>query len=312
MLALLPGERLLERCEGVKHLLVGDASVQGVLFFTSFRVAFVPTDPTIALAHPFHAFQVPLLTIIKAERRARYVLAIIGKDVRTNRLDMRQADWFRGRNQDYKQLKQAWDELLKMLAPPEHLGLCFAFDYSTALLAMGKLLPQRRKADSSIMELFTDGWRCYSPEREYTRLGLLSCDPGNKEFVHEFRLLKNKKYQLCTTYPLHVIVPLGLSYEQLQDVAHVRKLSRLPVAVWRHPVHKGVLVRGSAPKYRIWRRRNKADEKLLSLYRDAANGGVDRSSQAPPPLHIIDTRASSGSHRNLLRGESRLPGPSVS
>ncbi|EGG19888.1 myotubularin-related protein [Cavenderia fasciculata] len=89
-----------------------------------------------------------------------------------------------------------------------------------------------------------NGWTIYDPIEEYIRQGLLNSDgqPG------EWRLTKiNSKYELCSTYPQHVVIPFSISDYIIQKSAEFRGKSRFPVCTWRHKYTRASLSRSSQP-----------------------------------------------------------------
>lgn len=156
------------------------------------------------------------------------------------------------------------------MRPPTTVAALFAFEYA------GRL----KQANSPC-----DGWLVYSPVADYTRLGFVKTSNPSPSF----RLLKNSGFRFSPTYPQLMIVPSQTIEDQLVKAARARVHARLPVAVWRHPVHKCVLVRSSEPDFRLFHRRDESDEFLLQCYRDAPNS--DRKN--PIPLNIFLVRSPS-------------------
>lgn len=98
----------------------------------------------------------------------------------------------------------------------------------------------------------TDGWKIYSAEEEYARLGLPS---------YQWRLTTaNEKYTLCDTYPAVLVVPQSVSDQQLRAVAAFRSRGRLPVLCWKNPASMATILRCSQPRVGITGARSADDE----------------------------------------------------
>lgn len=74
------------------------------------------------------------------------------------------------------------------------------------------------------------GWGVFSPESEYSRLGVGSDDC---KWRHS---RANEHYALCETYPSYVVVPVSVSDEDLSACARFRSKGRFVALSWLHPV----------------------------------------------------------------------------
>ena len=131
-----------------------------------------------------------------------------------------------------------------MAYPPE-LNSLFAFTYKQYFIKeVGKGQDTHKFTNPDI----------YDPIREFQRVGL----PGAG-----FRITNaNQDYKLCPTYPSFLVVPEGITDDQLKSVAgfrsrglyclyfalrtttaHVLSQGRIPAVVWRHPVHGSTISR---------------------------------------------------------------------
>lgn len=90
---------------------------------------------------------------------------------------------------------------------------------------------------------------------EYERLGLMPHHP-------HFRSI-NQNYQLCSTYPQHLIVPETITDVELHDIAQFRSRGRFPVATWIHATNGAVISRSSQPLVGLKSTRCTADEDLV-------------------------------------------------
>jgi len=57
--------------------------------------------------------------------------------------------------------------------------------------------------------------------------------------------VKNKKYEICDSYPGSLIVPSSVSNIVLLQIAQFRKLLRIPVLAFKHPRKNSTLFRAS-------------------------------------------------------------------
>ncbi len=100
-----------------------------------------------------------------------------------------------------------------------------------------------------------DGWNLYKPIEEYARLSVPSA-------WWRYTTL-NQQYELCPTYPRHLVVPAAADDDLLLQVAKFRSRSRLPVLSWLHARTHGVICRAAQPNTGPFGRRSTADEELL-------------------------------------------------
>ncbi|ESO05166.1 hypothetical protein HELRODRAFT_77859 [Helobdella robusta] len=89
--------------------------------------------------------------------------------------------------------------------------------------------------------------------RDFFRLGLGSLHSSSTHHPirprpDQFRLSTvniNSSYAVCFSYPAVLPVPYSISDDCLQKICKSHKLNRFPVATWRHPTTKALLIRGS-------------------------------------------------------------------
>jgi len=100
--------------------------------------------------------------------------------------------------------KETFDQLTKYAYPPE-LNSLFAFTYKQYFI--------KDVAKGQDTHKFTNP-DIYDPVREYNRVGL----PGAG-----FRITNaNQDYKLCPTYPSLLVIPEGITDDQLKSVATFR------------------------------------------------------------------------------------------
>ncbi|TNN30157.1 Myotubularin [Liparis tanakae] len=122
----------------------------------------------------------------------------------------------------------------------------------------------------------TEGWDIYKPMEEFRRQGL----PNDK-----WRIVFNKGYELCDTYPTVLAVPYKSSDDDLKRVAAFRSRGRIPA----------VIVRCSQPLVGMSGKRNKDDERYLDVIREANDTAK---------LTIYDARPSVNAVANKVREDS--------
>lgn len=123
--------------------------------------------------------------------------------------------------------------------------------------------------------LLIEGWDIYNPEKEYARQGI--------NFLDDNYLLKitdlNKNFNLCPTYPEILIVPRGISDEEIREASNFRTKNRFPILSY---VYTNIGNRNRYCYASIWRssqtksgitgnKRSSEDEKLLRAICDLNN-----------------------------------------
>jgi hypothetical protein len=94
-----------------------------------------------------------------------------------------------------------------------------------------------------------------------------------------WRVVDNSNFDVCGTYPQHLVFPRSFLDPEVAQVAKFRSARRLVVVTWRHPSGRCVMARSSQPLVGVASKRSPADERLLNLLR--LNGGVRPSSSSP-------------------------------
>ena len=118
------------------------------------------------------------------------------------------------------------------------------------------------------------GWNKYDYLAEFRRQGA-----PNKHWVITDL---NVNYQLCDTYPRHLLVPATASEQVLRASAAFRSKGRLPVLSYLNQANGASICRCSQPLSGPFDTRSEEDKSLLSA--------ILRTREASKVLYIVDTR----------------------
>lgn len=69
--------------------------------------------------------------------------------------------------------------------------------------------------------------------------------------------------RVCPTYPEKIIVPKGITDDDIRKGAPYRSIGRFPAVIWRCRKTRAVLMRSSQPQVGILSWRNPTDEKII-------------------------------------------------
>ena len=135
----------------------------------------------------------------------------------------------------------------------------------------------------------------YSLLKEYERLGLLDEGTG-------LRCL-NAGIDLAPvtpdTYPNEILVPQGMTNDELKRVVAYRSRGRIPAVLYQYPMTKATISRSSQPLVGLGKNRCQEDEKLLARIMN-----VGHSTENPKGrLYIMDARKKSAATGNKLMGK---------
>jgi myotubularin-related protein 1/2 len=131
-------------------------------------------------------------------------------------------------------------------------------------------------------------WSTEAMKKEYNRAcGLDSTD--------DLRLEENEDFGGFSTYPALFVVASGISHPELMQIAAYRSRARVPAVVWRHPKTNALLVRCAQPLGGMRGKRCEEDEKLFSLYREAASNKT--------LMYIVDARPKKAAVGNQVMGK---------
>ena len=127
-----------------------------------------------------------------------------------------------------------------------------ALSYDHLTIALQSLPVDSRKLLVDQLEM---GWTIYDPEEEFKRMLI----PDS-----HWRLTNlNVSYQLCSTYPSVLAVPINIDDGTLTAAAAFRSRNRFPALSWRHPKNKCSICRCSQPLVGPMGHRNSNDEFLI-------------------------------------------------
>lgn len=104
--------------------------------------------------------------------------------------------------------------------------------------------------------------------REYQRIGLLDV-PDRLRCIDQ-----SPRYDLCDTYPQHLIVPADMSDVRIKAAAAFRSHARLPVVSWIHRGNGATISRSSQPLVGLKSARSMDDELLVRLLCSGSNSGA--------------------------------------
>ncbi|XP_011501347.1 PREDICTED: myotubularin-related protein 3 isoform X1 [Ceratosolen solmsi marchali] len=153
----------------------------------------------------------------------------------------------------------------------------------------------------SIEDMFTFAYYAWSMEegKDYPRLGKDN-NSYLTTFNSEVERLKfnlhgtwrisqiNKDYQMCPSYPPHLLVPACITDKILDDVAKFRSSRRIPAVVWRHVNNGAVIARSSQPEVGWLGWRSSEDEDLLKALSDACSYDRGESTIIDSPVNYSD------------------------
>lgn len=249
MLRFLTGEqKIMSILDSFITLATGEV-VSGTLFMTNYRLVFIPSPAdlaSIALNNPsiYSWLQIPISSIDRIDREKSnnkgqnsvITMTISGKDFRQHRITIR-SNTGKSNNSEYD-IERAIS-VISAYAFPNNMRYVFAFTHKF----------------SGIQE--KDLAAPYDAALEFSRMGVLD-NP-------QFRVSNaNATYQLCNTYPQMLVVPAGLSDDELHSVASFRSGRRLPVLCWMDRDSGASMWRSSQPKAGV-SGSSSHDEKMLDL-----------------------------------------------
>lgn len=254
---LLPGEMCYAHVRaGIKHSTLTNQGIflshyePGKIFVTNYRCCFLQ-----AISNHRVGWQVPVLSIISlksAEKptptsrsgtafgHAQAVLGFSTTEASSLKIIIRCKDSQIGRflledEAEYSKIMKC----LNYLAFPSNLLDAFCFSY----------VPKVAPSDLAPFDI----------RHDYQRIGLLDV-PERLRCIDQ-----TAQYELCKTYPQHLVVPVDLSDQKIKSAASFRSLNRLPVVSWMHPGNKATICRSSQPMVGLKSTRCNQDEQLVRL-----------------------------------------------
>ena len=303
---LLSGEQKLMNLKDAYIQLSPGRLVPGTLFMTNFRVAFVPPPShllALAKSNPsiYSWLNLPLASIDRVEKEKRpkdqstrsssgITIVITCKDVRQHRITT---------NGTESEIDRAFSTM-SAYAFPNDLRYLFAFSHAIPVPSIIKM--------SDV----------YDPIQEYSRQGIIDVVVPGASHESLWRIsTANKDFRLCKTYPRYLVMPNGLSDDELFSVANFRSGQRLPALSWGDKDSGASMWRSSQPKAGV-SGACAQDEKFLELLAQSCVIKKDplgnRKVVREPLLHIIDCRPRASAMANRATGagyESQTNYPST-
>ncbi|CAA88884.2 Phosphatidylinositol-3,5-bisphosphate 3-phosphatase MTMR3 [Caenorhabditis elegans] len=136
-----------------------------------------------------------------------------------------------------------------------------------------------KNTDNPMQSLNAFAWKFSEAVDELDRDGklpswLLRADSVAQEITHiDFNRLGmsehfqissvNENFEVCPTYPEKIIVPKGITDDDIRKGAPYRSIGRFPAVIWRCRKTRAVLMRSSQPQVGILSWRNPTDEKII-------------------------------------------------
>lgn len=252
--------------------------VNGVLYMTNYRLAFIPplnelrslTSSNPALYSWLH---IPLACIDKLEREKRtkdsnsMTIQLYCKDCRQLRINVKP---FNPNSGDYE-LEKAFS-VISNYCFPNNIRYLFAFTH---------ILNRCRKS----FDLYD----------EYARMGIF--ESGSAWRVSN----ANRTFELCKTYPEALVMPGGITDDELFTIAAFRSGQRLPALCWAHPNFVATLWRSSQPKAGVSGACS-LDEKMLDYIAQSIKTSPKKSTNPNACLYIVDCRSKTSALANRAAG----------
>ncbi|KAI4352628.1 hypothetical protein L6164_006862 [Bauhinia variegata] len=270
---LLEEEQVMAEGHGVVLVNTDDA---GTLIVTNFRLIFLSegTRNIIALG------TIPLATIEKFNKIVvkiqsntrqldktppRRLLQVIGKDMRIIVFG------FRPRT---KQRRLIFDALLRCTKPARIWDL---YAFVSGPSKFGNTNPKVR--------LLGEYFRLLGKGSYHASMSMI--ESGSFSLSNDLWRISsvNSNYTMCQSYPFALIVPKGISDDEVLQASSFRARGRLPVVSWCHPGTGAVLARSSQPLVGLMMNvRSNTDEKLVAALCGKLGDGSRRK------LYIADAR----------------------
>jgi len=278
---IIPGETLVMSIK-CKVMLIQYPSViaDGVFVITSYRLMFKPADDSFFKRYPLKRdyLKIPLGFLHKIERNSDkknldiIYLDIHSKDGRILRLRIVE----RGQNESGNIIQYS-----QIYGFPDKKEYFFAFEYS-------------KESAARELEDKYQGWKLYDIEREFKRQGIdFTPVAGNPEGVatkNRFRIMDNRYFRACATYPPLLLVPTNMSDQAVLASSRFRTKERLPAITYYYKKKGTFLSRCSQSKTGITQNRCPEDEILLRYLGDANYDESQDNGNVEVNLSIYDAR----------------------
>lgn len=259
----------------------------GQLIITNYRVVFKPDDENFFRRYPLRKdyMSIPMSFIYKLERsldKRDPVISFIdiySKDGRTIRLRFKEGTE-----------SSATLQYLQIYSFPDKKDYFFAFDHY--------------KAARELEEKY-QGWKIYDIEKEFKRQGVDFIPLQNNENITNarFRIIENKGFRLCATYPPLLLVPSKMNDQAIIASSRFRTKERFPAVTYYYAKKGTVLSRSSQSKPGLVQSRCPEDEILL---RYLGNPNYDQARDPEPndvDLYIFDARPFLNAMANRVNGK---------
>ena len=202
---LLPGELVVGMFDNVQYLhsqLPESVKLMGRLLVTNFKILLgTPEDLEI--------LNLPLACILRTDLREGKEVEFVCKEILSFRLGFGEAQY------------EPFIHLVERIFPV-HPNQLFVSAYYQACVGSSDIELNTLVPES----VTTNGWRVYNPLEEFERLQLES---------HRWRVSSaNAAFELCPSYPKHLVVPNSLTDAELLSASQHRGQQRIPVLAWRH------------------------------------------------------------------------------
>ena len=235
-----------------------------ILIDSSFSLIFFPEMKKNFKLYNANYYQFPLLSIknyITTKKNKKYVIDIVLKDYRSFSFKLLQEDYLK------------FNEVIQEYAMPNDTTKYFRYAYYYHN-KYGK------KKNNNIQ--FIDGWNIYNEEKEFKFQGL--------DFEEEFRIINNKNFDFCSSYPKQIVVPKSMTDDDIKKCAQYRTKERFPALTYRYKKNGKCIWRSSQTKNTI---KGKTNKDVILLTKIAKNS---------KKLYVYDARPLLNAWANKLKG----------
>lgn len=275
----LEGEQELMRIQQVRFTGLGNHQMSGTLFMTNHKLFFderrhISMTKNDQFLERFldSFFTLPLGTIDRIERVGRKKEEMLGIIIHSRDNRMLQFDFERD-------FRERVFSCLENFAFPDRTDQLFCFSYMKAISSEFEQIPSA-----------LDGWNIYQPENEFRRQGIFS--ETNLHYYSYSNI--NNGFNVCESYPSHLVLPRNMSTEEIYAVAAFRSKGRIPALTWIHPSNTSSLWRCSQPKVGLNSSRCLEDEKMLKT--------LSRINSSNRIVWIVDARPKLNAYGNRFTG----------
>ena len=235
-----------------------------ILIDSSFSLIFFPEMKKNFKLYNANYYQFPLLSIknyITTKKNKKYVIDIVLKDYRSFSFKLLQEDYLK------------FNEVIQEYAMPNDTTKYFRYAYYYHN-KYGK------KKNNNIQ--YIDGWNIYNEEKEFKFQGL--------DFEEEFRIINNKNFDFCSSYPKQIVVPKSMTDDDIKKCAQYRTKERFPALTYRYKKNGKCIWRSSQTKNTI---KGKTNKDVILLTKIAKNS---------KKLYVYDARPLLNAWANKLKG----------